>query len=154
MQVHFYEFNSIDDDQLKYAVILTRYNNEWIFVRHKDRQTWEIPGGRRERNESIEETARRELYEETGAKAYHLNPLYIYSVTHDSGDESYGGLFYSEVSELGSLPLESEIGQVSCMKELPNNWTYPSIQPELLDKGLKKLCITGLKQEMRANGEL
>lgn len=154
MHVHFYEFNSIDDDQLKYAVILARYNNEWIFVRHKDRQTWEIPGGRRERNESIEETARRELYEETGAKAYHLDPLYIYSVTHDSGDESYGGLFYSEVSELGSLPLESEIGQVSCMKELPNNWTYPLIQPELLDKGLKKLCLTGLKQEMRANGEL
>ena len=74
---------------------------------------------------------------------FNIFPLYVYSVKHDNDDESYGGLFYSEVLELGQLPLESEIGQISYMKGLPSDLTYPAIQPELYDKGLKKLSIRG-----------
>jgi 8-oxo-dGTP diphosphatase len=141
MQITFYDLDIIFDVKLKYAVILTRYNNEWIYVKHKERQTWEIPGGRREPNEPIEETARRELYEETGALSFSLLPLFVYSVKLDSGDESYGCLYYSEVKEIGQLPPESEIGQVSFMKELPKDLTYPTIQPELYNKALLKLSI-------------
>ncbi|BCG59441.1 NUDIX hydrolase [Paenibacillus sp. URB8-2] len=141
MQIIFYDLDIIDDVKLKYAVILTRYNNEWIYVKHKERQTWEIPGGKREPNEPIEETAKRELYEETGTQSFSLLPLFVYSVKFDSGDESYGGLYYSEVKEIGQLPAESEIGEVSFMKGLPSDLTYPTIQPELYNKALLKLSI-------------
>jgi len=38
-----------------------------VFCKHKDRDTFEFPGGHREKDEKIEETAKRELWEETGA---------------------------------------------------------------------------------------
>ncbi|WP_223068353.1 NUDIX hydrolase [Paenibacillus caui] len=141
MYVTFYDFTSIDDSRLKFAVILTKYNNQWIYVKHKERTTWEIPGGRREVNEAIDETARRELYEETGAISFSLRPLCAYSVRQDNGEESYGGFYYSEVKEIGQLPTGSEIGQVSFMKEMPKDLTYPEIQPKLYNRALQILSL-------------
>ncbi|MDF2473300.1 MAG: hydrolase [Anaerocolumna sp.] len=67
INVSFYNENEIQDELLKFAVIAARYQEKWIFCRHKERVTWEIPGGHREVGEDILDTARRELYEETGA---------------------------------------------------------------------------------------
>lgn len=63
--VNFYE--EIKDELLKFAVIIARTKEGFIFCKHKKRDTWEIPGGHREPGEIIIDTARRELYEETGA---------------------------------------------------------------------------------------
>jgi 8-oxo-dGTP diphosphatase len=46
--------------------------NKFVFCKHKDRDTWEIPGGHREKFpdgnwENIIATAKREMHEETGA---------------------------------------------------------------------------------------
>lgn len=65
MKVNFYD--SINDSMLKFAVIIARHNGKWVFCKHKERNTWEAPGGHREDGEDILETAKRELYEETGA---------------------------------------------------------------------------------------
>ena len=65
LEVNFYE--RVDDKRLKFAVIISKTDNKWIFCKHKERDTYEIPGGHREENETIMETARRELMEETGA---------------------------------------------------------------------------------------
>lgn len=78
IEVKFYE--EVKDEKLKYAVIATRYNGKWGFCRHKDRKTLEIPGGHREKGESIIDTAKRELYEETGAINYTIEPISVYSV--------------------------------------------------------------------------
>jgi 8-oxo-dGTP diphosphatase len=67
MVINFYEFDQIEDEKLKFAVIMANQNDEWLFVKHKDRSTWEIPGGHREEDENILNAARRELLEETGA---------------------------------------------------------------------------------------
>jgi 8-oxo-dGTP diphosphatase len=37
---------------------MTKFNGQWLYVRHKERQTWEIPGGHREENENINDTAK------------------------------------------------------------------------------------------------
>ena len=71
MKVSFYE--SVAEHDLKFAVIISRYLKQWVFCKHKQRKTFEIPGGHRENGESIEACARRELYEETGAVTYSLN---------------------------------------------------------------------------------
>lgn len=47
IEVKFYE--EVKDEKLKYTVIVTRYNGKWVFCRHKDRKTLEIPGGHREK---------------------------------------------------------------------------------------------------------
>lgn len=79
MQVEFYDINI--DKPLKYAVICARCNGKWVFCKHKERDTYEIPGGHREDGEDIEATAKRELWEETGAKDFDICPVCIYSFT-------------------------------------------------------------------------
>jgi 8-oxo-dGTP diphosphatase len=132
LKVNFYGLNLVEDSKLRFAVIMSRHNGKWIFARHKERVTWEIPGGHREQNEDIESTAARELIEETGAENFTIIPVCIYSV--DRGEsESFGQLFYSEISHLGGLP-NSEIGEIGLFDDMPENLTYPLIQPYLFKK--------------------
>lgn len=132
LRVNFYELNTIEDSKLQFAVIMARYEGKWIFVRHKERLTWEIPGGHREENETIDFTASRELVEETGAKNFSIIPVCIYSVARDE-TESFGQLYYSNIEDIGKL-LDCEIGEINLFDTIPENLTYPLIQPYLFKK--------------------
>ena len=63
-EVNFYD--EVDDSLLEFAVIISKSNGKWVFCKHKERDTFEVPGGHRETGEKIEDTAVRELKEETG----------------------------------------------------------------------------------------
>lgn len=117
---------------LKYVVIAARYKNQWILVRHRDRQTWEIPGGHIEPGELPENAARRELYEETGAEQFDLNHVSTYSVELD-GKTSFGKLYFADVKQIGRIPV-SEIAESALFDALPDNLTYPLIQPILFNR--------------------
>lgn len=130
IKVNFYE--SVSDGRLKYAVIAARYNGKWVWCRHRERATFEIPGGHREAGENISDTARRELYEETGAVRYDIFPVCVYSVDRD-GTENFGMLYFSEIYEL-EAELHSEIECIRLFDDLPEELTYPDIQPFLFDK--------------------
>ncbi|MDA3731141.1 NUDIX domain-containing protein [Niameybacter massiliensis] len=135
MEVKFYD--EIEDNKLKYAVIASRYKGQWVYCKHKERDTFEVPGGHREQGETIVECAKRELYEETGAVAFELIQIGVYSVVR--GDiETFGMLFFAEISELGKLP-DMEIEQISFFDEIPEKLTYPLIQPKLVEKISKTL---------------
>lgn len=99
-------------------------------------------GGHREVGENILETAKRELREETGAVGFEIKPICVYSVTgknrvNDTGDETFGLLCFAEITEFAQ-ELHSEMEKVVLMDELPNAWTYPSIQPKLIEKYLQE----------------
>lgn len=57
-------YDEVEDRLLKFAVIISKYQDKWVFCKHKLRYTFEIPGGHREEDENILETAKRELHEE------------------------------------------------------------------------------------------
>lgn len=76
MLVNIYDMNTIQDELLKYAVIVCSYKHQIVMVRHKQRTTIEIPGGHRECGESIMVCAKRELWEETGAVNFDIQPRY------------------------------------------------------------------------------
>ena len=73
MQVRFYE--TVEDEKLRFAVIIAHSGPDLLFCRHRDRDTYEMPGGHREPGESIEACARRELEEETGYRSENLEWL-------------------------------------------------------------------------------
>lgn len=133
-QVAFYE--KADDELLQFAVIAAKYQGRWVLCKHKERSTWEFPGGHREAGETIEAAAVRELYEETGAAEYRMVPVSVYSVTDQaqSGEKqakSLGMLFYAEISRFDQLPPAFEMEKIECFEKPPDNWTYPEIQPLL-----------------------
>ena len=133
-QVAFYE--KADDELLQFAVIAAKYQGRWVLCKHKERSTWEFPGGHREAGETIEAAAVRELYEETGAAEYRMVPVSVYSVTDQaqSGEkqaESFGMLFSAEISRFDQLPPVFEMEKIECFENPPDNWTYPEIQPLL-----------------------
>ncbi len=121
-----------------------------MFVKHRERDTLEVPGGHREAGENIAQTAARELFEETGAIKYMLRQLCPYSVNEN------GMLFYAEIEELGELPA-SEIERVELLDEPPaelTRWTYPAIQPFLLEKVQNILSMETDLKKYFAKGDL
>lgn len=45
LEVKFYD--TADDSLLKFAVIISKSDNKWVFCKHKERNTLEVPGGHR-----------------------------------------------------------------------------------------------------------
>ena len=112
-----------------------------MFCKHKERDTYEAPGGHREADEDILDTAKRELQEETGAVKFSIEPVCVYSVTgknrvNDTGEETFGLLCYADIEEFSGT-LDSEMEQVVLLEKLLDNWTYPLIQPKLIEKIIK-----------------
>ena len=136
MEVKFYD--TVDDALLKFAVIIAKADGKWVFCKHRERNTYEIPGGHREPGEAIDDTAVRELQEETGAKGFAIKPVCAYSVTgknrvNDTGEEMYGMLYYADISGF-EQELHSEMEKVCLFDELPEALTYPEIQPKLVQE--------------------
>jgi 8-oxo-dGTP diphosphatase len=135
IQVSFHAIDKIDDSLLEYAVICSFHKRQLVCVRHRERQSWEIPGGRRELGEKIDACAVRELMEETGAEVFDIHPLCEYEVEIGSR-HSFGRLYVAQIETFGKLP-EYEIAEIGFFSELPIVLTYPEIQPKLLEKAMQ-----------------
>jgi len=135
-KVRFYD--GVADERLKFAVILSRFAGKWVFCKHRDRDTLEVPGGRREPGERIEETAARELREETGAEEFTIRPVCVSSVVRDDAEESFGALYAAEITSF-EKELHSVIEKIILLDTPPeSNWTYPDIQPHLLKEAARR----------------
>lgn len=123
-------FTKSPPERIGYSVISARKDGKWLLVRHAKRDTWEIPGGHIEPGETPLEAAKRELYEETGAVVFNISEVSYYGVPHEDGQISYGALFFAEITELEDIP-GFEIAERGLFESLPDNLTYPAIQPYL-----------------------
>ena len=121
--------------KLKYVVIVVTDGRRILWVRHRQRGTWEIPGGHIEPGETCDEAARRELWEETGITKADLKPLSIYTVTQNGKSDS-GMLYLTDSGRHGPLPA-FEIAETRWFAELPEALTYPAIQQLLLKRALQ-----------------
>ena len=140
LEVKFHE--NVADELLKYAVIVSRTNGKWVFCKHKERETYEVPGGRRELGESIIDAAQRELREETGAVEFDIKPICVYSVkgktrvNQNDDDESFGMLFVADIFSFGEI--NSEIEKIIITDILVEELTYPLIQPKLIEEAKRR----------------
>lgn len=112
-----------------------RYREEWIFVRHRDRRSWEMPAGHIDKGESADQAAVRELFEEAGVVKSSIAHICDYSVMVGRKTE-YGRLYGAMVEELDPH-LEYEIEELHFTAELPGNLTYPEVQTILFKRAEK-----------------
>lgn len=140
LEVNFYD--DIDDILLKFAVIISKTNGKWVFCKHKERNTYEMPGGHREKDETILETAKRELREETGATDFKIKSICVYSVkgktriNENVNEETFGMLFIADIFSFEEI--HSEIEKILITDKLVDNWTYPLIQPKLIEEATNR----------------
>ena len=142
-RVRFYD--QAEDRKLRFAVIVTKTNGHWVFCKHRERSTLEVPGGHREPGEEILAAAKRELHEETGAVDFSIEPVCVYSVTapwNFDGQETFGMLFYADVRAF-EKDLHSESERIVSQDDLPDAWTYPDIQPLLMEEVQKRTAEKG-----------
>ncbi len=121
--------------ELTYVVMGARFRDRWVFVRHRDRSSWEMPAGHIEEGEEPEEAARRELFEETGATGCSLTHVCDYLV--ENGDQREYGRLYGAAIEAMDAPLEYETAEVRLLTSLPGNLTYPEVQRLLFRRSVR-----------------
>jgi 8-oxo-dGTP diphosphatase len=78
-----YEPNSFPE-KARHVLVICKYKNQWLLTKHKKRG-WEFPGGKVEIDETLEEAAFREVWEETGACIKELIDIGSYKVKDHSG---------------------------------------------------------------------
>ncbi len=152
-------FESFDiPHKIKFVVIAAQFRGNWVFVRQKHRDTYELPGGHVERGENVIHAARRELYEESGIVAARLYPVCAYSVSVGSGSVekagrriTYGKLFYAEALCMAALP-PYEMEEVRADGFIPDlkEYSHPEMHPALFAKATS--WLQKHKNDMPANG--
>jgi 8-oxo-dGTP diphosphatase len=131
MKIHFRPTGTYETLGYLYAVTVAFKENKLVLVRHKDRTSYELPGGRREPGEDINETGSRELIEESAAKDFVIKAFCDYGVERD-GELSVGRLFKADIDSFSDV-LEHEIGEVKLFDTLPSELTYPEIIKALVN---------------------
>lgn len=96
------------------AVIVLNQANEVLLQLRSDTEDWSVPGGAMETGETIEETASRELLEETGLTGKMIQFLGVLSgkdlyYTYPNGDQVYSVIHvFQSASVTGSLRTDTE----------------------------------------------
>jgi len=124
------------------AFIIDPYTKKILLVKHKKNRKWTQPGGHMEENETPEETALREAYEETGLRVRLLGerfpreedfirPLGIQCNRHSTGDTHidiiYAAIPNDDSKEKLNVEESDDIGWFS-REELEDLDCFPDIK--------------------------
>ncbi len=131
---------SIDDRKLNYVVMAARFRELWIFVRHRERSTWELVSGHIETGELPDHAALRELKEEAGVRDCSIHAICDYEVEVD-GKTEYGRFYGARVNELNEV-LEHEIEEITLADKLPDSLTYPEVHTALFPRALEHFGLS------------
>ncbi|NEU60446.1 NUDIX domain-containing protein [Paenibacillus sp. ALJ109b] len=109
------------EQEIQYVIMVTQFQEKYVIIHNLKRQGWEFPGGNREPDESVLRAAERELFEETGALRFMLEPFGIYQM-----NGTFGMVYYANITKFRALSLEpnSEIGAMKMVDTLPEGMNF------------------------------
>ena len=110
MRCKTYEINALKN--YKYVVILSESHGKIILSRHKERTTWETQGGHIEVGETPLEAAKRELFEESGAVDFDIEPICDYRAWDENTLHGANGVVFHAVIQ-GNTAQSRHIAQKS-----------------------------------------
>jgi 8-oxo-dGTP diphosphatase len=131
---------SIQEPELNYVVMAARYQDQWIFVRHRERSSWEMVSGHIEEGELPDQAALRELNEEAGVIKSSMEVLCDYEVEVE-GKREYGRFYGVVVSELDPV-LKHETEELVLTGRLPESLTYPEVHTSLFQRALEHFGLS------------
>ncbi len=133
----------VEDQDLGFVIVVSRYKDKWVFVQHKERDEWELPGWHRENWESILDWAKRELWEETGAVDYDIEHWAYWSLIDLKWKKVFWAIFFAEIENLWDKP-ESEIAKVEFFDDIPKKLTYPNVHQPIYEM-IVAYCVENFK---------
>ncbi|MDQ0220273.1 nucleoside triphosphatase YtkD [Peribacillus cavernae] len=128
--------------EARHVLVLCQLDNQWVLTNHTKRGL-EFPGGKQEKGESIEEAAKREVFEETGGVTGELVYLGQYRV--DSPEESIiKSIYFAKLEELKPQDHYLETKGPVLLQQLPDNLKEDNrfsfiMKDEILPLSLKAL---------------
>jgi 8-oxo-dGTP diphosphatase len=112
---------------------------------------WLLPGGRVERNERLEDAARRELFEETGYRARDLAPVALYEVRSAPAGRFHFLVHLFRAGPLDGSPRAEAGGELrwAAPREID---PHPNLAVALLDLGLIERDRAAIDGDLAAIG--
>lgn len=130
-------FDEISDELKLKAHAVCMHNGKMLIVNHHEWDIWSIPGGTREAGESIEETLKREIHEETNCKVVNFTPIAYQKIVSPTKNKYHFRLQYlCDVIPLGEFEGDTA-GSVNKI-----SWIDPNKFEEYIEnKEFKKIII-------------
>ncbi|MGH2319557.1 RNA deprotection pyrophosphohydrolase [Planococcus sp. SE5232] len=122
----------------RHVLVICRYQGKWLLTRHNKRGL-EFPGGKVEAGESLQEAAKREVYEETGAHVKELEWFAEYVVYSEK--PFCKTVYIGTVDSVDPIPLLETQG-IFLLKELELGDGFSFL---MKDAGMRKI-IEKVKQ--------
>lgn len=101
------------------VLVFIKKDSEWLMVKNKYRG-WEFPGGHKENDETVFETATREAFEEAGADIKNLQYVGFYRLT--SGHTT--SIISAEIERLHDIPTGFETIERKFVSEFPKELSF------------------------------
>lgn len=101
------------------VLVFAFYRGKLLLTRHNCRG-WELPGGKREKGESILQTVHREMREETGGELDAIEKVGQYLIFENDNLVFVKNIYISTVSVLRALPSGFETNGVMLVDAIPN----------------------------------
>lgn len=104
--VHHFDINNLDsipNRLILKAHAVCFWKGKILLVNHPEWNVWSIPGGTRELGESIEQTLKREIAEETNCKVLKYKPICCEKIVSPNGEIHYRVKYFCQVKPLGEF---------------------------------------------------
>jgi len=106
--------------EIKFVVVVAHQQRQILFCRYREDGCWGLPGGRVKPGETIEETAYREVLEETGATLKRIQILcYMHCFMY--GLEYWGITYLGDIDQLRTPADLNEVIEAALFADLPND---------------------------------